>query len=293
MQYYLLVLAATLLLAVDFSLNKVYQKRAGVSPAASFGFNAILGLFTAIVFFVINGFRFEFTTFSAIMAVAMAVTNLLYSVIGLKMLSAGKMAIYTLFLMTGGMTLPYIWGLLFWDEPFSVLRTIGIILILGGVVCSNISGGKSEKKSNKYVILGVLVFVLNGCVSIFSKAHQIEEKFVTVSSQGFIILSGLAKFIFCAVVLLFLFKKDENSVKALPFKRIVLIIAGSALIGGVSYLFQLVGAENLPATVLYPLVTGGSIVFSTLAGWILFREKPNARIWIGVALCVAGTFFFL
>ena len=67
----------------------------------------------------------------------------------------------------------------------------------------------------------------------------------------------------------------------------------SALVSGLSYFFQLVGAENLPATVLYPFVTGGSIAFTTLAGWLIFREKPSARLWFSVALCVAGTFLFL
>jgi len=48
-QYLMLVVAATLL-AVDFSLNKIYQKLKGTSPAAGFGFNSLLGLFTAIIF---------------------------------------------------------------------------------------------------------------------------------------------------------------------------------------------------------------------------------------------------
>ena len=125
MQYYILAFAATLLLATDFSLNKLYQRRAGSSAAAGFAFNALCGIFTAIVFWAINGFKFEFTPFSLVMATAMATSVLLYSLAGLKMLSGGRLAVYTLFLMTGGMSLPYIFGLIFWNEPFSVLRTIG------------------------------------------------------------------------------------------------------------------------------------------------------------------------
>ena len=42
-------------------------------------------------------------------------------------------------------------------------------------------------------------------------------------------------------------------------------MAASALIGGMSYLFQLVGAKNLPATVLYPIINDmAEIVFPYL-----------------------------
>ena len=65
------------------------------------------------------------------------------------------------------------------------------------------------------------------------------------------------------------------------------------MIGGVSYLFQLKGAINLPATVLYPFITGGSIIFTALAGRVFFGEKPKKRTLTGIALCFLGTVLFL
>ena len=67
MQYLMLVLSAVLI-ATDFSLNKVYQKLKGTSLSTSFAFNSLLGLFTAIIFFAINGFRMNFSYYSFIMA---------------------------------------------------------------------------------------------------------------------------------------------------------------------------------------------------------------------------------
>ena len=294
MQYYILAFAATLLLATDFSLNKLYQRRAGSSAAAGFAFNALCGIFTAIVFWAINGFKFEFTPFSLVMATAMATSVLLYSLAGLKMLSGGRLAVYTLFLMTGGMSLPYIFGLIFWNEPFSVLRTAGILLITAGVICANISKKRgSDSRGGLYLLLGVIVFVLNGCASIISKSHQIDTAHATVSAASFVMLVGLMRAVTCAAAFAVCAKKDHAAAKELPLLHAVPITAASAVISGASYLFQLIGAANLPATVLYPIVTGGSIVFTTLAGWLLFREKPPARTWIGVLLCLAGTLLFL
>ena len=62
---------------------------------------------------------------------------------------------------------------------------------------------------------------------------------------------------------------------------------------GVFYGLQLMGAKALPATVLYPLVTGGSIVFSAFSGMIFLREKLSRRQITSIILCVAGTLLFL
>jgi drug/metabolite transporter (DMT)-like permease len=78
--------------------------------------------------------------------------------------------------------------------------------------------------------------------------------------------------------------------KRLP---ILLLILCSAIIGGVSYLLQLVGAKNLPATVLYPFITGGSMVFSSIIGIVAFREKPSKLLLFSIGACFIGTLMFL
>ena len=103
----------------------------------------------------------------------------------------------------------------------------------------------------------------------------------------FVMYVGIWKFIFGCITLPFV-KKGAKLTPALP-KHVVWIVVASALIGGVSYMLQLVGAKELPATVLYPLVTGGSILFSAFAGKVFFKEKLSAYQWISIALCFLGT----
>lgn len=288
--YYMMLTASALLLGADFALNKIYQRINGTAPKAAFLFNSLLGLITAVIFFCINGFRLDFSLYSFAMAGAMSLLVMGYNIIGFRLLRSGTMAMYTLFLMTGGMVLPYIWGLLFLNEDFSVLRTGGLIVILLGVVLSNFSG---ERVNIKQIVMCVAVFVLNGFVSIISKMHQSQATFDSVNSAEFIILGGIFKFLL-AGILFFVFKnKDGSERTAVSLKKAVIIITASALIGGVSYMLQLLGAKALPATVLYPFITGGSIVFSALAGVTLFKEKLSAKLIISVILCFAGTLMFL
>lgn len=285
---YVFVLCATLLLAFDFALSKLYQKKSGVGITAGLSFNAINGLFTAVVFFALNGFKFTFSAFSVVMAFAMAAFALTYSLIGFRILRDGNMAMYTLFLMTGGMILPYIYGLLALDEPLRIIRIVGLAVIIAAVAFSN-SGTKKPTKLQ--IVLCVAVFVLNGMVSIISKAHQVDTLHTPVNTTEFVMLSGIAKFIMSSTALIFTKLKTKDKLPQ-PVNLLPLALA-NAVVGGVSYMLQLIGAQNLPATVLYPCVTGGSIIFSAFAGKIFFKENITKAQWISIGLCFAGTCMFL
>lgn len=290
LMYYLMLGGAALLLAIDFSLNKAYQHLYGASPKAVFFFNALLGLMTAVIFFALNGFKAAFSLYSLVMAGTMSLLVMGYNIIGFRILKSNTVAMYTLFLMTGGMVLPYLWGLLFLNESFSVLRTAGLIVILAGIVLSNFSG---ERINFKRIIMCLAVFVLNGCVSIISKMHQSQTTFDSVNAAEFIILGGIFKFLLAGILFLAFKKRDSSASNSISLKQAVIIITISAVIGGVSYMLQLLGAKALPATVLYPFITGGSIVFSALAGVTLFKDKLSAKLIISVILCFAGTLMFL
>lgn len=287
---YIMLTSAALLLVMDFSMNKIYQSLRGTSLNSSLFFNLVLGLATAIIFFVINRFKLSASPYSALAALLMGAMTMTYNIIGLRILKQGSMAIYSLFLMIGGMALPYVWGLAFLNETFSTVRTIGLVLIIGGVILSNFSG---EKINLKQICMCLAVFVLNGLVSIVSKMHQIEVNYQCVSTIEFIILGGIFKFFISGILLIFLRSKGGQIYEKNNFSKSLLIIISSAIISGSSYFLQLYGAKSLPATVLYPFVTGGSIVFSALADTTFFKERLSRKLIISLGLCFAGTIMFI
>ena len=293
MESYLMVTAAVLLLAVDFSLQKLYQKRMGTAFTTGLVFNVLIGLFTAVIFFFINGCRLHFSLFSILMAAAMSSLCILYSLIGFRILKTGNMAFYTLALMSGGMTIPYVYGLLFLHEDFSFLRLVGLILILVAVVSSNMAEGKID---GKLILYCAAVFILNGFVSVVSKLHQIDLTHSPVSANEFVIYAGIMKVILSGLTLLLFraFSKDAAPEKpSSASKTVLLITIASAFVSGLSYMLQLLGASRLPASVLYPFITGGSIVLSTVAGMLFFKEKVSKKLILSVILCFVGTCLFL
>lgn len=275
-------------MAFEFALSKKYQADEGTALVAGLKFNAVNGLLTAVIFFGLNGFRLEFSLYSLMIAFAMSLCGMVYSIIGFRVLKSGGMALCSVFLMIGGMLLPYLFGILYLYEQLTLPRIIGIVVILAAVILSNKASYKLKLST---LLLCCCVFVLSGSVSILSKCHQVATAYPSVGSTAFVMYSGIGKFLFSSLALL-LCKKDMGTRFFTKSSR-VWVIAGAALIGGVSYMLQLIGAKALPASVLYPMVTGGSIIFSAISGRVFFKEKLSVWQLVSIRLCFVGTLLFL
>lgn len=285
---YVLVLIATVLLAFEFAFSRKYQTMEGTAAAAGLRFNLLTGLFTALIFFCLSGFKLEFSAFSIVVVALAALCGTAYNVISFGILKAGGMALYSMFLMMGGMLLPYFYGVLFLEEALTPLRIIGVVIIGAAVVLSC----KAKYQFPKRVyLLCIAVFVLGGLVSIFSKIHQINVTNNPISTTAFVMYGGVGRFLFSGTALVVSGKHRQKPASS-PWK-ILAVAAGAAAISGLSYMLQLTGARELPATVLYPMVTGGSIIFSALSGRVFFKEKISRLQLLSVALCFVGTLLFL
>ena len=75
----------------------------------------------------------------------------------------------------------------------------------------------------------------------------------------------------------------------------ILIAAGFGLVNGLGNYFITLGTKPgaLGSSVTFPIVNGGTIVFSSLIGLIAFKEKITWKTWIGLALVVLSTTLFM
>lgn len=285
---YVLVVIATILIAVEISISKWYQAVEGPTAEKGLQFNALVGLFMAILFWAYAGFKIQFSLYSMIFASCIALFTMSYTLIGFKMLNAGAMSYYSLFLMCGGMLLPYVFGVIFLNEELNWMRIVGVIVITLAIILSNKMGGIGRWM----LLLAVCVFVINGFVSVFSKCHQINTTYPMVDIPIFVMYSGIMKCLLSGIALLCFRMRLHRKIQVCSRKGVALA-ALFAVASGVGFVFQLIGAAEIPATVLYPMITGGSIVFSTVFGWLFFKEKVSRVTIISTSLCMVGTLLFL
>lgn len=287
---YLLLAVAVFLLAVDSIFRKKYQEAAGSSMKAGLTFNILVGFTAAVVFWIFNGFKWESTPFSQLMAIAQALLGVAYGIIGFKVMKEGGVALYALFLMTGSMVVPYVWGLLFLNEPFSWLRLAGLVVIFAAVTISKVSDFKANPKQ---MALCIAVFFFNGFVSVISKVHQVEVNYPVISAAAFTVVVNFWKMALSGMAYGAVFKKFREQPKLPPLRKIYPYVVGCTMTGGIYYVLQLLVAGKVSASVMYPMMTGGNIIFSALLGKVILHEQLSKRAIIGIILCFAGTCMFL
>ena len=337
---YMFVFAALLLLVMYFVANKFVQKRLGSGTKEALLYSCLRSFISALLFFLVYVVTVrrlpEINSFSLVLSIILASLVCAYTLLGFRIMHFGSLSVYTVFLMLGGMIVPYLYGVIWLDEEIRAFRIAGIVLMIISLFFPLIgnkdsAGGPSQSTAKKRVIFGVIcfaVFMLNGLVSVVSKTHAIKMSDQRPVLITFVMLCALSNGVLSLASLLVLkavssLKKAKKTVDSEegngegalleagaepggegaepPKKRVFLsiikavlpAIALAAAFDGASFFFQQLGASQLPASVMYPIQTGGSIVLTALAGFLIFKEKQSKIALIGLAITFASTFLFL
>lgn len=277
---YSLVIAATVLFSLQFLFNQRFQESCGTDLKASLVFSLYKSMVIVFIMLIISGFKVEFTWFSMLMATIYAASGILMSYYSLKAFSVANLSVYSVFSMLGGMLLPFLLGIIFYDEPLTVFKVICCILIVGAVLL-NIKSGTQSKKALIYYFA---VFFLNGIAGVISKIHQ-SSSYAHVDSSGFMIWSSVVTVAICAIWLLVGYRKIP-----LVKDKELLFVSGYGVFNGLGNLFLLIALSVLPASVQYPLVTGGVIVCSAVISTVR-KEKLTAKDYAATAIALLASIF--
>ena len=166
------------------------------------------------------------------------------------------------------------------------------------LILPHVKDGEERGKSKLFLLLCVAIFFLNGSISIISYVHSNSE--IATDNNSFLFLLYLFIGVLSAIVYaVYCIKNKDNMFINKPefSKRQHILfwfyIVASTLASAVSYLLQLVSAGNLPAVTTYPMVTGGTVVLMGLAGWLIFKEKLNAKNIISIVSTFVATVLFI
>ena len=276
MLYYGVLLAAVTMFSFQFLFNGIFEKEYGNGLRAMLVFSAGSSLVGFLILFVINGFKFEFTWFSALMAFFAALDSIGYTYFSLKALGRINLSLYSMFSMLGGMILPSVVGILFYNEELTVGKGICYALLLMSLL---LSSEKGEKKSGYIYYMGV--FVLNGMSGVLSTIFQ-NAPYEKTSAAGYSMLIALTALVICLLFLPFVKGSGERLTK-----KAVVSMGGYGVLCRVGNYLLLIALAHLPASAQYPFVTGGVMIISTIIS--LFTEnKPSKREITGVAISFAA-----
>jgi drug/metabolite transporter (DMT)-like permease len=201
------------------------------------------------------------------------------------------------------MLVPFFYGVCFLHESLSIAQILGTVLLTAFIVLQAVwqngaQGGNAEKQSKKnkaiFFILCLIIFLLNGLTGVIAKAHQISEN--AVDEVSFTVISCALTAVFSLILLALEFLRDRKEkcaqvMTTLKVKPLWIM----ALIGAATYtgnFLHLLAANDVPASVQFPLVSGGVIVLSALVSVFAFKERLSGKEWISIAGAFLATVLF-
>jgi drug/metabolite transporter (DMT)-like permease len=274
--YYGLIMIAVLMFSMQFLFNQRFQREYGSGLKSLltffFGYN-VAGL---LVLLIINGFRVEFTPFTLLLAFMWSINSLVLSYCSFKAFEKVNLSVYSLFSQLGGMMLPFFAGVLLFDEKLTAGSVICFILVLISLLFT-------VKKGNggSYLIYYAGIFLLNGMSGVLSKWFA-AAPYEKTSSAGYSILSAAVAALLSAVVLLFI---KGNRIKLSV--RGATNMLGYGVLNKIGNFLLLIALVRLPASVQYPMVTGGVMICSTVICFFT-HQKPGKREIASLVLSFVG-----
>ena len=173
-----------------------------------------------------------------------------------------------------GLLVPILVSILFFKEVPTALQIAGFCVAVGAIVLINLK--KDEKGGFG---LGLLLLLLVG-----GSADAMVKVFEVFGpgelSDGFLLISFGVAFVLCGGLLLR--KKEHPNAQAVLF---------GSLIGIPNFFcsrFLLAALTKLPAVVVYPTFSVGTMFVVTLCGLLFFKERLEKRQWIAFAAVIAA-----
>lgn len=266
-----LFLANTVCYAGQSSLGKLYAAKGGNANS----FNLCKAGSAAILFSIWllckgQGIHWATLPWAAVYGICLCVS--MYA--GFQALSCGPMAL-TSILAAMSLIIPFLWGVLFWQELLTVWSIVGLVCLLSAILLINFK--KQGKFSGKWLMYCLITMVTNGFCSVIQKYHQFA--FPGQFQVDFMLMS-------MAAVTLLLFA-------CLPFqkvKRVQLSLSGSisGILNGLANFVVLLLASSQSASTLFPIVSACNVMAAWLCGILFFRDRIQKQQLLGLLAGIAG-----
>lgn len=265
-----------------FMLNDVHRRMRASCLKVSLQGSLLSAVAGVVVLLLVNGFQVHFTFGAVLISFFASVNTIVLSYCGIMALGTINLSLYSLFMMLGGMMLPFWQGIFFYEEKLTVAKIICFVLICIALLVT-VEKGKGNKKA---VIYYIAIFILNGMSGVFSKIFvSLPDNTATPGdySIALALWTGLLSSLLLAI---FFRKKQDDGVPPLTWKS-ALVSASSGGINKIANYCLTIALLHVDASVQYPMVTGGVMIVSTVTAF-LTPNKPKAREIISVAIAFVG-----
>jgi len=315
---YVYLIMVCVFFSTQFIFYKNYQLRTDGSLMSCAWFALLSGLGSVIAFSfeAPRGFGDDATVW--VLALLYAVSFILTIVTAIPAMKLGSMATLTTFTLIGSMLMPFLYGIIWLDEPAGPAKWFGIACIFGSLVPDIIANLKSKSRTDAaqksrsvkllFITLCLLNFLGNGVANTIAKLLGVVS--ADYGAMRFLELSALMRvalaLVMIALLVLIPRAKRGRLVEAEPIALRGELTRGvgdgtrrgfwiTVAIGGGFSLTNLLGsvssflcAERMDSSFQFPVSNAAIIILTMLITTFVFREKFRWNNAAALVLALAG-----
>lgn len=275
--YLILGVAALTVTFQDIFKKKFNQK----SDRGVFFFGGMISLF-AMLFFVLVNRDWSYSPsqflYSFVFALCYA-TATLFAVLAIKYGSLAK----TTLIVSCSLLIPSFYGMIFLCEPVGMTLIIGTALLVISLIMINYEKDTTPS-TVRWIVFVILAFLGNGMCSTVQK---IEQNIFGNDGQNVFMIVALGMVTAILLVMSFI-SKEERGHQIQIVKKGLLLAALCGVFNGLCNYLVLYLNPRLPASVMFPVISAGSVVLVFVYATLVQHEKFNLRQKIGYALGVVS-----
>jgi len=279
----LISMAASGIFAGCFTRKTADKKDA----SALYGFIELSTVFLLWMLMFCLDFSFDVAVlpYSLVMTVFFA-TGMLGRIFAFK---HGSFVLTSLLIQLSGMVI-CIWDILVWDAPYKHKIGIGLTLVVVSLCLCLLNGKKEKKERDKKETIKWAIFCGAACLGNMGATITLRAQQIRFEGEHKSMLMCFATFVAMLLGLLLYIKSDKRDSKAiLKIGTHFPILAGSFNVALNFFVMMLATSlPLLPTSLIYPTVSVGALIITTIFSAIVFKEKMRWWQWIGVAVGIVS-----
>lgn len=279
MMHYMLIVLSMMSVGVQYVITGLYARKS--SSQSPFVFMLFISLTVIAFYSLYNRFQFSFSreliSYSLLYGFCFGMA-FLFQVLAIQ---RGGVTLTSL-LLSYSLILPTLFGIFVYKDSVTITFLAGLSLVLISLFLINYKGrekkGTGKNVQTGWLLLALSAFVGNGMCSIVQTSSQ--KNFQGQYKAEFMIGAMLVAVIICGIIIGI---RKEYSSLSLRSGGIYGILCG-AFNAITNLLVMLLLVSSLPVSLIFTLISAGSVITTYIASRFIFREKLNSMQNIGLAV---------
>ena len=272
MEYLLLGVTALTVTCQDIFKQK-FNKRC---KSGTFFFTGMISFFAMIFFLAVNG-DWYYSAELLVPSFAFALSYVAATVFSVLAIYHGSLA-KTSLIISCSLLIPSFYGMICLGEPVSATLILGTVLLVVSLIMTNYQKDDTDKKATlKWAVFVILSFIGNGMCSTVQKAKPI---YYGEQGNNLFMVVALAMVTVIMLVSSLVSKGERDSIRPTISKGWLLALLCGVANGLTNYLVIYLN-PRLPASVMFPVISAGSVVLVFIYSVLFNKEKFNIRQIIG------------